>query len=132
MITQILKIVDAVSMATGAFSSTVRFEPHMTHDDSGVVVVKISQESANAVSRPSSASYIDLQGSLDGSTWVVVARLDMNSAMTVPDFNAPTPVALGSNGGSITSSAVIQLFPYFRVKYPVLANATINAWLMER
>ena len=132
MITQILKIVDAASMASAAYSASTRFEPHMTHDDVGVVVVKVSQDSITAVTRPSTSSVIDLQGSLDGINWVVVARLDMNSGMTVPDFNAPTASTLGTLNGYITGSAVVQLFPYFRVKSPVLANATLNVWLMER
>ena len=132
MITQILKIVDAASMASAAYSASTRFEPHMTHDDVGVVVVKVSQETSSAVSRPIASSVIDIQGSLDGTNWVVVSRLDMNANQTVPDFNVPTATAIGSNGGYMTASAVIQLFPYFRVKSPALTNATLNVWLMER
>jgi hypothetical protein len=135
MVTQILKIVDAAQMSAG-YSAAKEFSPHMTHDDVGVVVVKVSQDTAlSTVTRPnatSANSLIDIQGSLDNINWVVVARLDMSSTQTVPDFNAPTAIALGTQFGYISASAVIQLFPYFRVKYPTLAGATINVWLMER
>lgn len=120
----------AVSMASAGKSTGVSFDP-LGNDDMGYVFVKVYQDSATAVTRPSSSSIVEIHGSLNNTDWAVIARLDMNSAMTDPkDFYA-TDTALGSNGGYISACAVMQLLPWMRVSYPALANAKITVTVAE-
>jgi hypothetical protein len=120
----------AASMATAAKTTGVPFDP-LGNDDMGYIIVKVYQDSASAVTRPSTDSFVEIHGSLDNSTWAVLARLNMSSGQTEPkDFYSPD-TALGTNGGYISSCAILQLMPYMRVSYPVLTNAKITAFVAE-
>lgn len=116
---------------SAARSAAVEFRPYGI-DDIGVVVVKVFQTGASAPTRPTSDSFVELQGSIDSTTWAVLARLNMSSAATSLDFYSPESSAFASGSGSYMSSiAVVQLMPYLRVNYPTLANASINVVIAE-
>lgn len=122
----------AVSMASAARTTGVSFDP-LGNDDVGFVVVKVYQTGTTAVTRPSTSSFVEIQGSLNNSDWCVLARLDMSSAAATLDFYQPESTGFGANntGAYISSCAVIQLMPWMRVSYPVLANASITVTVAE-
>lgn len=120
------------SMTTAARTTSVSFDP-LGSDDIGYVVVRIKQTGTTAVTRPTSSSFVEIQGSLDNSSWAVLARLDISTTPSPADFFFPEATVFGASntGAYLSSVATMQLMPWMRVSYPALANADITVTVAE-
>lgn len=104
---QIVYLSNATAMSSAITGSTVQYRPVV--DSVGIALLEMKQTSAT---NPSGTCTIEIQGSLDGTDWVVLYSVS-SSQLTKP--LGVTPTFGSANGGYVTQAQVIQTMPIMRV-----------------
>lgn len=104
---QTVYLANATAMSAAITGSTVNYRPLV--DSVGVALIEMKQTSAT---NPSGSCTIEIQGSLDGTDWVVLYSTS-SASLTKP--LGVTPTFGAANGGYVSLAQVIQTMPLMRV-----------------